>query len=93
VAYELLSRELEAAKIQEAEEIPSVKVLDPPVIAQKKSFPPRMLFIAVGTFLCLIAGGLWIVCFEAWRRIDATDQWKAFVRDLAASLPGTGNRS
>ena len=93
VAYELLSRELEAAKIQEAEEIPSVKVLDPPVIAQKKSFPPRMLLIAAGTLLTLIVGGVWIVCLEVWRRIDDRNPWKVFALNLAASLQRTGHRS
>jgi len=86
VAYELLSRELEAAKIQEAEEIPSVKVLDPPVIAQKKSFPPRMLLIALGAFLALLLGGAWVVGLEVWRRIDETDPMKVFVNQAAASL-------
>jgi capsule polysaccharide export protein KpsE/RkpR len=93
VAYELLSRELEAAKIQEAEEIPSVKVLDPPVIAQKNSFPPRMLLIAAGALLSLLLGGVWIVIREVWCRIDDANPWKVFVQELAASLPGTGHRS
>ncbi|HEY1804600.1 MAG TPA: lipopolysaccharide biosynthesis protein [Terracidiphilus sp.] len=93
VAYELLSRELEAAKIQEAEEIPSVKVLDPPVTAQRKSFPPRMLLIAVGAFLSLLCGGIWIVSGEVWLRIDEADPWKIVVREMAASLPGIGHRS
>jgi capsule polysaccharide export protein KpsE/RkpR len=93
VAYELLSRELEAAKIREAEEIPSVKVLDPPVIAQKKSFPPRMLFIALGALLSLVFGGVWIVSREVWLRIDDGDPWKVFERDLAASLLGIRHRS
>jgi capsule polysaccharide export protein KpsE/RkpR len=87
VAYELLSRELEAAKIQEAEEIPSVKVLDPPVIAQKKSFPPRLLFIALGALLSLAFGGVWIVGREVWSRIDNTEPWKVFAREVAAALP------
>jgi capsule polysaccharide export protein KpsE/RkpR len=92
VAYELLSRELEAAKIQEAEEIPSVKVLDPPVIAQNKSFPPRMLLIAAGILLSLIIGAVWIVNREVWGMIDDTNPWKVFVQDIAASLPGIGHR-
>ncbi len=92
VAYELLSRELEAAKIQEAEEIPSVKVLDPPVIAQKTSFPPRMLLILAGTLLALIIGCVWVVNGEVWRMIDDTNQWKVFVKELAASLPRQASR-
>ena len=93
VAYELLSRELEAAKIQEAEEIPSVKVLDPPVIAQKKSFPPRMLLIAVGAILSFILGGVWIVSREVWRRIDEADPIKVFAKEAAASFKRSERRA
>jgi uncharacterized protein involved in exopolysaccharide biosynthesis len=86
VAYELLSRELEAAKIQEAEEIPSVKVLDPPVIAQKNSFPPRMLLIAVGALFGLLCGSAWIIGREVWQRIDDSDPMKTFAKEVAASF-------
>jgi uncharacterized protein involved in exopolysaccharide biosynthesis len=86
VAYELLSRELEAAKIQEAEEIPSVKVLDPPVIAQKNSFPPRMLLIAVGALFGLLCGSAWIIGREVWQRIDDSDPMKIFAKEVAASF-------
>jgi capsule polysaccharide export protein KpsE/RkpR len=93
VAYELLSRELEAAKIEEAEEIPSVKVLDPPVIAQKKSFPPRLLLIAGGTFLSLLIGGVWIMGLEVWRRIDPSHSARVFAREVAASFSHARRRS
>jgi len=92
VAYELLSRELEAAKIQEAEEIPSVKVLDPPVVAQEKSFPPRMLLIALGAFLGLLFGGAWVVGLDVWRRIEDQDPWKAFLQEFPVSVRGAKRR-
>ena len=41
--YELLTQQYELAKVQEAKEVPSVKVLDAAVVPTKKSFPPRML--------------------------------------------------
>lgn len=85
VAYELLNRELEAAKIEEAEEIPSVKVLDPPTIPQKKSFPPRILLIALGAVLSLFIAGIYVIFREVWRRIDDGDPWKTLVQEIAAS--------
>ena len=41
------------AKVQEAKEIPTVKVLDPPQIPDKKSYPPRTLIVFVGTVLAV----------------------------------------
>jgi len=37
--YELLTQQYELAKVQEAKEIPAVKVLDAAVVPTKKSFP------------------------------------------------------
>ena len=50
---ETLTQEYELAKVQEAKGIPTVKVLDPPNLPEKKSFPPRLLFMLLGTMLAL----------------------------------------
>ena len=93
IAYELLSRELEAAKLEEAAEVPSVKVLDPPTVPQKSSFPPRVLFIVVGAFLSLTFGTVWILGREIWSRLNNADPVKAFAREVAASFRSTGSES
>jgi len=50
---ETLTKEYELAKVQEVKEIPTVKVLDVANIPDKKSFPPRLLIIFLGTVLVL----------------------------------------
>ena len=90
VADELLSRELESAKIEEAEGIPSVKVLDPPVIAQKKSFPPRIPLILGGALLSFLMWIGWIVIYEEWQRRKDSESWKRFALEIASSLNGIG---
>src|SRR4029077_15105148 len=47
--FQTLTQEYELAKVQEAKETPTVKVLDPPNIPEKKSFPPRGLIGLGGT--------------------------------------------
>ena len=59
VLFETLTREYELAKVEEAKETPSVKVLDPPDIPEKKSFPPRLLIIALGTMLAIAGSVAW----------------------------------
>jgi uncharacterized protein involved in exopolysaccharide biosynthesis len=85
-AFELLSKELEVAKIQEAKEIPSVKVLDPPVVAEKKSFPPRALLIAIGAILGFLVGIGWVIGREVWIRMDESEPLKEVVASIALSL-------
>jgi uncharacterized protein involved in exopolysaccharide biosynthesis len=53
--FEILAKQYEAAKMDEAREAPVIQVLDPAVVPDKKSWPPRALFI-------LGAGGLAALC-------------------------------
>src|SRR5208282_761028 len=47
--YELLTQQYELAKVEEAKEIPAVKVLDAAIVPTRKSFPPRMVIVFLGT--------------------------------------------
>jgi uncharacterized protein involved in exopolysaccharide biosynthesis len=52
--YELLNQQYEMARIQEAKEIPTVNVVDPADVPEKKSWPPRMLIVLLLTTLSLV---------------------------------------
>lgn len=89
---ETLTREYEMAKVQEAKEIPTVKVLDPAQVPDKKSFPPRLLIVFLGTTLSLIGAAIWLFSQTAWQRSDPLDARKVFAQevftDLKSQLPG-----
>jgi capsule polysaccharide export protein KpsE/RkpR len=80
--YETLTQEYEIAKVQEAKEIPTVKVLDAPDIPEKKSFPPRTLIIGMGTILAVAVGAIWILIMQAWKDTDPLDPRKAFAIEV-----------
>ena len=61
--FETLTEEYELAKVQEAKEIPSVKVLDSPNVPERKSFPPRTLITLLGAALAFSCG--WSGCLAA----------------------------
>jgi capsule polysaccharide export protein KpsE/RkpR len=85
-AFELLSREVEVAKVQEAKEIPNVKVLDPPVIAERRSSPPRVLMIGSGALLGLLVGIGLVIAREVWDRMDNSEPVKGIVISLRNAL-------
>lgn len=89
--FETLTQEDELAKVEEAKEVPSVKVLDPPEVPEKKSFPPRTTIMIMGTFLGFATGTAWLLSNSAWKAIDLNDPRKAVATevwtDLRASLP------
>jgi capsule polysaccharide export protein KpsE/RkpR len=50
--YELLTQQYELAKVQEAKEIPSVKILDTAVVPTVKSFPHRVWLTQAPSWFC-----------------------------------------
>ncbi len=65
--YEVLIKQYELAKVEEAKELPSIKVLDEPVVPEQKSFPPRLLIILSGTFLFSLCAVVWSYYHHARR--------------------------
>lgn len=58
--YEVLARQYEAARLDEAKAGPSVQIIDPAVIPERKSWPPRTLLILGVTALAFLAVAFWI---------------------------------
>jgi len=89
--FESLTKEYELAKVQEAKEIPTVKVLDSPNIPEKKSFPPRLVVMFLGTAFAFAAATAWIFAQRSWEQTDSNDPRKAFAQEVLmavkASLP------
>ncbi len=84
--FELLTQQYELAKVQEAKEIPSVKVLDAAVVPTKKSFPPVGAFTAVGTVLFLLGACAWIFLNRSYAAIDPQDPRKQLAEEVALTL-------
>jgi uncharacterized protein involved in exopolysaccharide biosynthesis len=84
--FEALTQQDEMAKVEEAKETPSVKVLDPPEVPQKKSFPPRALIALFGSILSLALGSAWILGRSAWETVDANDPRKMMAKQVWADV-------
>jgi capsule polysaccharide export protein KpsE/RkpR len=84
--YGLLTEQFELAKVEEAKEIPSVKVLDAPVMPTKRVFPPRVLLSLAGTLLGLIAVVTWILGKSRWEAVDIGDPRKEFATEVVETV-------
>jgi len=84
--FETLTQQYELAKVQEAKEVPSVKVLDPADVPEKKVFPPRTLLVLTGSLLALAVGVLWALFSDRWRKIDPQDPGKLLVLEVVKSV-------
>jgi capsule polysaccharide export protein KpsE/RkpR len=85
--YEVLIKQFELAKVEEAKELPSIKVLDDPVIPERKAFPPRLLIVLGGTIFIFFCATAWLFATAVWQKLDDRDPVKIGVRECLASLP------
>src|SRR5438093_490406 len=84
--YELLTEQYELAKLQEAKETPSVKTLDPATVPEKKSFPPRLLIMFLGTFFAASVCMVLVLASSHWHQGDPNDPRKVFAREVFATF-------
>jgi capsule polysaccharide export protein KpsE/RkpR len=79
---ETLTKEYEMAKVQEVKEIPTVKVLDVAQISDKRSFPPRLLIMFLGTVFSVAVAAAWISGKATWDKTDSSDARKVFAQEV-----------
>src|SRR5262249_53932798 len=89
---ELLTQQYELAKVQEAKEIPSVKVLDAAVVPTVKTSPHRVLLTEIGALLITIATACWILFRKRWGEIDPNDPGRILAEEMATSVVVTARR-
>lgn len=84
--YELLTQQYELAKVEEAKEIPTVKVLDAAIVPTKKTFPPRTVIVLLGTMLGITAAMTWVLGKTRWDAVDAGDPRKQFAVEVYTTV-------
>ncbi|MDP9159451.1 MAG: lipopolysaccharide biosynthesis protein [Acidobacteriota bacterium] len=74
--FEMLTQQYEMARIQEAKEVPTVRVFDPPNVPEKTSWPPRFLIILGSTLLFTLGTAFLVITSERWRNTNSQDPRK-----------------
>ncbi len=75
--YELLAKQYEAARLDEAKDSALIQVLDPAIDPERKFKPKRSVLILVSTILALIAAVAWAFMAETRKKILADTDGKA----------------
>ena len=81
--FELLTQQYEIAKIEEAKEIPTVKVIDVADYPERKSWPPREIIVTLGTLLSLAGAIAWFKIKASWKVLPADNPKKQRTLKLA----------
>ncbi len=77
--FTLLTESYEMAKVEEAKDTPTVKVLDAPRFPERPDWPPRVWFAFGGAVLGFLSAAGWILWIEHWSGVDPNEPYKAFV--------------
>jgi tyrosine-protein kinase Etk/Wzc len=77
--FELLAKQYEAARLDEAKTAAVIQVLDPAIEPDRKSSPPRTLIVTIVTLLGFFGSVLYVLSTEALGRMglnpDVHDRW------------------
>jgi capsule polysaccharide export protein KpsE/RkpR len=86
--YETLTKQYELAKVEEAKEIPVIKVLDEPQVPERKSSPHRSIITILGAIVAAFAGIMWIIACKLWEITDDSHPAKAIAMELIRTIKG-----
>ena len=84
--YELLTQQLEMARIQEAKDIPVVSVIDAPGVPEKKSFPPRLLLALLLTMIAVTVTAVLLLLQLRWAAVRDDDPRKLLLRRINGDM-------
>ena len=84
--YEFLTQQYETAKIDEARELPSVRVMDPAVPPERKSSPHRILIWICSLFGAMVLTTCWVLGKNSWERISPDDSRRLLAADAKEEI-------
>lgn len=70
--FEMLARQLEAARLDESHDPPLLQVLDPASYPDTRSFPPRILIMLGALLFGCLAGSGWVLASERFAMMRAS---------------------
>lgn len=87
--FEVLTQQYEMAKVEEAKDTPTVKVLDIATVPEKRSFPPRLLIIFLCTSATVVIAALVTISKVRWHETDPADPRKLFAQEVVQTVNAT----
>jgi len=84
--YAFVTQQFEMAKIQEAKELPIVRVMDAGVAPEKRSSPIRSLIVAGSVFGAFLLACLLVLGKYRWQQIPMDDSYRLLAADVAAQF-------
>ena len=85
--FELLTQQYEMARLEEARDVPAVRVIDTPGIPEKKSSPHRLLLALLLTFVSFSVAAFLVLAREHWQHVPKDDARRRLFAEVLGALP------
>jgi capsule polysaccharide export protein KpsE/RkpR len=84
--YEFLTQQYELARIQEAKELPTVRVVDVAVPPERKSGPMRSLIVLLSLLAGVVLASFWVIGRNSWEQLPVDDSRRRLVAEIAGNV-------
>jgi len=84
--YAFVTQQFEMARIQEAKELPIVRVMDAGVASEKRSSPIRSLIVVGTVFGAFLLACFWVVGKYHWQQVPIDDPYRLLAADVAGEF-------
>lgn len=84
--YAFVTQQFEMARIQEAKELPIVRVMDAGVASEKRSSPIRSLIMAGSVFGAFLLACFWLVGKNRWEQVPLDDPYRLLAADVTGEF-------
>lgn len=91
--FDFLTQQYELARVEEAKELPVVRVMDEPNVPEKKNSPIRSLIVGLSVFVALLMGCWWVVEKEKWDQLPRDDSRRLLFAEVKSDLKAALRRN
>ena len=91
--FELLAKQFEIAKLDEAREGSIVQVVDSAVPSDKRSSPPRLLIVISIAILAIFVAAFWVVLRDRWARASVIPENRQRLEIIRSRWKGTSENA
>jgi len=84
--YEILAKQYEIARLDEAKDASMIQVLDPAVQPERKFKPARAIIVILSAILAFIVGAIWVLLVDARDRFRAIPAGREKWDEMASHL-------
>jgi uncharacterized protein involved in exopolysaccharide biosynthesis len=82
--YEALTKQYEMSKVEEARDLPTVRVLDQANLPERKSWPKRTLLVGIGGFLAFLFSCAFVLMEDWWTKSNSP--WRHFAGEVTGDM-------